>query len=99
MNGLMSTQRKILVSAALVLGAAGLGGCASTSDVANLQGEVNQARQEAQDAKQQAMEANRKADRAVAAATEAQNAAANAQKAAADANMRLDRSFKKTMSK
>lgn len=100
MKGLMFTQRRALVSAALVLGAAtGLAGCASTSDVAKLQGEVNQARQEAQDAKQQAMEANRKADRALAASTEAQNSAANAQKAAADANTRLDRMFKKSMNK
>lgn len=69
-----------------------LTGCASTGDLAQLQGQVQQL-------KQQVGQAQQTADQALQKATAAQSTAVTAEQTATDTNQRLDRMFKKSMRK
>jgi len=69
-----------------------LTGCASNSDLAQLQGQVQQL-------KQQVGQTQQTADQALQKATAAQSTALTAEQTAADTNKRIDQMFKKSMRK
>jgi len=84
-----------LILAALV----GLGGCASTSELDSLRGEIRQANQTAQQANETAASAAAKADAASRQAASASQTADEAKASAEEANSKIDRMFKKSMYK
>lgn len=71
---------------------AGVGGCATNSDIELLQDEVNQATETAQSASSEAAAASREA-------AEAKAIAEEAKVSADDANSKIDNMFKKSMYK
>lgn len=85
-------NRKALLTGALLAGTFVLGGCASTTDLANLRTQVEQAQATADSASRDAAAAKALAEQA-----KADAAAANAKSEATDA--KIDRMFKKTMYK
>ncbi len=85
------------VLCAVVLG--GLGGCASTSEVDKLRGEIDQINQTARNAAAAAQAARTEAAAASQTAAEARAAAQEAKAAAQATDEKVDRMFKKAMYK
>jgi len=75
------------------------GGCATTKDLEQLRGEVQQASSSAADAKSTADAAMREASAARAAAERAEKAAMDAKAAAEATDAKIDNMFKKSMQK
>lgn len=95
----MNKKVNSLLGILILIMAIGLSGCASTSEVKRLEGDVQAAMDKATAAQASADEAKREAAAARAAAERAEKAAMDA-KAAADAtNAKIDNMFKKTMQK
>jgi murein lipoprotein len=74
-------------------------GCASTSDIENLQGQINTLKTDITGAKDAAASANTAAADAAARATAAEAAANRAANTAQEVNTKLDRMFKSSMMK
>ena len=86
---MLSKNTRIAVTLAAI---AGLGGCATTSDLDKLRDEVNQANETAQGAAAKADAASREA-------AEAKAIAEDAKVSADEANTKIDNMFKKSMYK
>ena len=95
----MKKRLNPLVAALALIMAVGLTGCATTSDVKRLEGEVQTAMDRATAAQSAADEAKREAAAARAAAERAEQAAMDAKAAAEATDQKLDNMFKKTMQK
>ncbi len=95
----MKNRSKTLMAALMLILAVGLTGCATTSDVKRLEGEVQSAMDRATAAQASADEAKSEAAAARAAAQRAEQAAMDAKAAAEATNQKIDNMFKKTMQK
>jgi len=89
-------MKKLLLVALITLS---LVGCASTSDVANVQTQVDGLKTAVADVTIVSQEALNSANTASASATAALKAAQSAEQAAKDTNDKLDAAFKKAMEK
>jgi murein lipoprotein len=99
MKGTTQTKPRLLALAAASVLAAGLSGCATTSDLNNLEDRVSAAEAAANAAKADAAAARQEAADAKALAGQAMSTA-NEAKASADASeAKIDRMFKKAMYK
>jgi murein lipoprotein len=92
-------NHKVLLTGALLAGTIALGGCASTSEIATLRTQVEQAQATADSAATSAAAASRDAAEAKALAEQAQADAAAAKAKSEDTDAKIDRMFKKTMYK
>ncbi len=91
-------MKTVKISAVIL--AAGLAtGCASTSDIENLQTQIDSMQTDVQTASSEAAKANAAVSEAVAKASAAEAAANRAAQYAQDTNSKLDRMFKKSMMK
>jgi murein lipoprotein len=78
---------------------AGLGGCASTSDLNTLRADVDSAKADASAARAEAAAASKAAAEAKAMASDAMNTANAAKAQSAETETKIDRMFKKAMYK
>ena len=92
-------NRNALLAGVLLAGTFFLGGCASTSEIANLRTQVEQAQSTADAAAASAAAAQRDAAAAKALAEQAQADAAAAKAKSEETDTKIDRMFKKTMYK
>jgi murein lipoprotein len=96
-------MRRINVTRAATLTAvvlaAGLSGCASTSDLDKLHSQIDQANETARSAAADAAAARKEAAAASAAAADARSIAEDAKATAEATNQKIDRMFKKSMYK
>ena len=90
---------KIVKISAVVLAAGLATGCASTSDIDNLQEQINGLKGQVSTASSDAAQAKQAAEDAAAKAAAAEAAANRAAQYAQDTNSKLDRMFKKSMMK
>ncbi len=90
---------KFLKRSSVVLALSFLVGCASTSDLENLQAQVDALKSQVSTAVSDAASAKSAADAASASAANAEAAANKAAQYAQDTNSKLDRMFKKSMMK
>jgi murein lipoprotein len=99
MKGPILYRSRILAVVAATGIVAGLGGCASSSDVKTLRDDVTAARAEASAAKAEAAAASQAAARAEAMASDAMNTANAAKASSEETETKIDRMFKKAMYK
>lgn len=92
-------MRKIVKISAVLITAALATGCASTSDIDNLQEQINGLRTQVNSASSDAASAKEAAADAASKAAAAEAAANRAAQYAQDTNSKLDRMFKKSMMK
>jgi murein lipoprotein len=90
---------KTVKISAVILAACLATGCASTSDIENLQTQIDSMQTDVQTASSEAAKANAAVSEAVAKASAAEAAANRAAQYAQDTNSKLDRMFKKSMMK
>ena len=90
---------KIVKISAVILAAGLATGCASTSDIEDLQGQINGLKGQVSAAASDAAQAKQSAADAAAKAAAAEAAANRAAQYAQDTNSKLDRMFKKSMMK
>lgn len=90
---------KTVTLAAVIAGAALMTGCASTSDIDNLQSQIDSLNSKISSASTDAAKAQAAASDAAAKAAAAEAAANRAAQYAQDTNSKLDRMFKKSMMK
>ncbi len=90
---------KIVKISAVILAAGLATGCASTSDIENLQEQINGLKGQVSTASSDAAQAKQSAADAAAKAAAAEAAANRAAQYAQDTNSKLDRMFKKSMMK
>jgi murein lipoprotein len=90
---------KIVKISAVILAAGLATGCASTSDIDNLQAQIDGLSTQISTASSDAAQAKSSAAAAATAASEAKIAADRAAQYAQDTNSKLDRMFKKSMMK
>lgn len=89
-----------LLKLSTVIVAAGLAvGCATNSDIENLQGQINTLKTDVSSAKSAANAANNAASDAASRAAAAEAAANRAARSAEEVNSKLDRMFKRSMMK
>jgi murein lipoprotein len=99
MKGPLLYRSRVLAIAAATGIVAGLGGCATTSDLNALHDDVNAAKAEASAAKAEAAAASKAAAEAKAMASDAMNTANAAKATSEETETKIDRMFKKAMYK
>jgi len=92
-------MKKIVKISAVVLAAGLATGCASTSDIDNLQSQLDGLKSQISTASSDAAQAKQSAAEAASKAAAAEAAANRAAQYAQDTNSKLDRMFKKSMMK
>lgn len=90
---------KTMKLAAIIVAAGLMTGCATTSDIEDLQGQINSLKTQIYSASSDAAKAQSSAAEAAAKAAAAEAAANRAAQYAQDTNSKLDRMFKKSMMK
>ncbi|MFV1973798.1 MAG: Lpp/OprI family alanine-zipper lipoprotein, partial [Thiohalobacterales bacterium] len=97
MKGPILYRSRIIAMAAAVGMVAGLGGCATTNQLNELQADVDAAKADASAAKAEAAAASRTANEAKAMASDAVNTANAAKATSEETETKIDRMFKKAM--
>ena len=92
-------MKKLITVSAIILTAGLASGCATNSDVKDLQGQINGLKGQVSQASSDAAKAKSSADEAASRAAAAEDAANRAASYAQDTNRRLDNMFKKSMMK
>ena len=99
MKGTTLYRSRLLAIVAATSLVAGLGGCATTSDLNELRAEVDAAKTDASAAKAEAAAASQTANEAKAMASDAVNTANEARMTSEETETKIDRMFKKAMYK